>query len=302
MTELEKIPFPIKLPPLPGEKNEPSWDGEAFRIGTRKLPVLSYHESQSGWTDDLTLMHEDLTGENHYMDKASRGNAVRALSPILGRSNPTILEIGCSSGFLLKELKRRAGHGTIVGSDFISGPLVKLSGHLRGIPLLQFDITQCPLEDSSFDGVVMLNVLEHIQDDCKALKQVYRILRPGGLVVIEVPAGPHLYDFYDKHLMHYRRYRLDDLKALAQKTGFEVTRASHLGFFLYPLFSLMKKRNRKKEGSLSKSEQSSLVSRQIKRVHDNPLLHLLMRAELAVGKYISYPAGIRCLMVLRKEN
>ncbi len=57
----------------------------------------------------------------------------------------------------------------------------------------------------------MLNVLEHIRGDALALRQVHRILRPGGVVVIEVSAGPKLYDVYDELLMHHRRYRLPSL-------------------------------------------------------------------------------------------
>ena len=50
-------------------------------------------------------------------------------------------------------------------------------------------------------------MLEHVEDDQAAIRQVYRILQPGGVAVIEVPAGPDLYDIYDRQLMHHRRYR-----------------------------------------------------------------------------------------------
>lgn len=264
--------------------------------------MLSYHETESGWNERLTKLHEEATGASHFIDRASRKNAIRALSAVLQKSNPAILEVGSSSGFLLEDLQRQAKHASLVGSDFISGPLHQLAGRLRGVPLVQFDITQCPLADSSFDAVVMLNVLEHVEDDLAALKQLYRILKPGGVTILEVPAGPHLYDFYDKHLMHYRRYRLGDLKQLAQNTGFEVERASHLGFILYPLFSIVKKRNKKRGENLSELQRQLLVSEEMKKGSENPLLRALMRIELALGKYFSYPTGIRCLLVLRKGD
>jgi SAM-dependent methyltransferase len=63
--------------------------------------------------------------------------------------------------------------------------------------LLHFDLRHCPLPDGSFDGVILLNVLEHIKEDAAALRQIARILKPGGIAAIEVPAGRGLYDIYD---------------------------------------------------------------------------------------------------------
>ena len=95
------------------------------------------------------------------------------------------------------------------------------------------------------DAVVTLNVLEHIDDDERALRQIHRILKPGGLAVIEVPAGPQLYDVYDKLLMHHRRYTLCGLSRLARTVGFELLTQSHLGVFVYPAFWLVKQRNKR---------------------------------------------------------
>ena len=87
-------------------------------------------------------------------------------------------------------------------------------------PLLQFDLTQCSLPDSCIDVLIMLNVLEHIEDHEKALSQARRILKPNGLLILEVPAGPHLYDVYDKFLHHFRRYTQTNLTSLVHKVGF----------------------------------------------------------------------------------
>ncbi len=290
----------MKWPPLAPNEPAPVWTGRDFLIGTTRAPILRYHRTESGWTGDLTQMHEETAGENHFIDEASRKNAINSLSPILKQPDTAILEVGCSSGFLLEELQRKASHAFLVGSDFIESPLIKLAGRLRGIPIVQFDITKCPLPDSSFEGIVLLNVLEHIEDDLKALREVYRLLKPGGLAYIEVPAGPHLYDFYDKHLMHYRRYKAKDLRLLAEKAGFTVERSSHLGFFIYPSFAMVKKRNRQREERMTDAERKSKVCGQIKQSRGSLILHALMSVELAIGKYITYPTGIRCVMTLKK--
>jgi ubiquinone/menaquinone biosynthesis C-methylase UbiE len=167
------------------------------------------------------------------------------------------------------------------------------------MPLLQFDLTTCPLPTNSLDAVVLLNVLEHIPDDTAALHQVYRILKPGGVAVIEVPAGPHLYDVYDKLLLHCRRYFLAQARDLARNAGFHILYQSHMGFFVYPAFWLTKKRNRRYLAE-EKTAQEQIVRQNIQSSQQSRLFSLLMRTELKLGQYISYPFGIRCLLTCRK--
>src|SRR5262249_56386273 len=76
-----------------------------------------------------------------------------------------------------------------------------------------------------------------------ALHHLFRITRPGGAVIIELPAGSSLYDVYDRAMMHYRRYDMPELIELLQRAGFAIECKSHLGFFLYPMFYLAKRLN-----------------------------------------------------------
>jgi ubiquinone/menaquinone biosynthesis C-methylase UbiE len=112
---------------------------------------------------------------------------------------PVVLEVGCSSGYFLEELRAAMPQARIVGADYTLGTLQKLDQRLYDIPLLHFDLTQCPLPEQSVDVVVLLNVLEHIEDDRAAIAQVHS-------VIIEVPTGTDLHDCYDRGLMHFRRY------------------------------------------------------------------------------------------------
>ena len=131
----------------------------------------------------------------------------------------------------------------VIGADYTRGTLDTLAPKVPGVPLLQFDLTQCPLPDCFADVVILLNVLEHIDDHEAAAAQLFRIMRPGGAVIIEVPAGSSLYDVYDRVLMHHRRYDLPDLVDLLERSGFIIERRSHLGFFLFPGFYLSKRLN-----------------------------------------------------------
>ena len=212
-----------------------------------------------------------------------------------------MLDIGCSSGFLLRDLACSIPESVLIGSDYVKGPLENLAAQLPGIPLLQFDITKCPLPENSVDVTVLLNVLEHVADDTGAMKQVRRILRPGGVAVIEVPAGPELYDIYDKQLMHCRRYRMRDLLEVLEAVALETVYRSFLGFFIYPPFWLVKKWNRRLLHA-DRAVQRTQVQKNIRQQIRNPLLHGVMRLEEALRPHIAYPFGIRCLAVARKPK
>ena len=234
------LPFP--LPPLPGRKDVPLWQGSLFRVGGEEFRVLNYGENTAGWTDELTEIHEDVDDEHHFINVASREHAVNRVIRWLKASKPVILDIGCSSGYTIKLLRERLPDAVIAGADCVTGPLQNLGAAIPDLPLFQFDLVTCPLPDNSVDAVISLNVLEHIEAHDAAVRQMYRILKPGGIAVVEVPAGPGLYDIYDRQLMHMRRYRMRELTHLVRYAGFRVLERSHLGFFLYPGFWLVKKR------------------------------------------------------------
>jgi len=294
--------WPEIFPSLPDTTEIPRWTGNGFQIGDRILPILSYQASVSGWTDELTAFHENIAGNSHFIDVASRHHAISQVAQYSSRTTPVILDIGCSSGFLLADLKASFPHAYIMGADVVLGPLLNLAKTSPDIPLLHFDLTYCPLPDNSVDVAILLNVLEHIEDDVLAIQHLFRVLKPGGIAIVEVPSGPKLYDIYDELLMHYRRYKLGGLRKLFLQEGFLVLRQSHLGFFLYPGFFAVKQLRRKKRADIPNEEIATLVSQNINQTGGNPLFQALMNLELFIGKAISYPFGIRCLITVRKPE
>ena len=279
----------------------PVWTGRGFRLGNTVHSILSYDVSVSGWTDDLTTFSEENGGGGHYMNVASRSNAIEALRTYLDRPVPVLMDIGCSSGFMLKDLQAAFPAAAVLGSDYVRGPLDSLARSNPEIPLLQFDLTQCPLPAESLDGITLLNVLEHVEDDYSALQQVFRILKPGGIAVIEVPAGPKLFDVYDKYLMHFRRYRMKEFLLMLRLAGFEILEQSHLGFFIYPAFAAVKKRNRRYL-TADPSVQRKIVASNNNQATNSRIIHGIMRAESIVRQYISLPIGIRCVVTARRPD
>lgn len=293
----------FKFPVPPGYRDNPVWTGRGFQIGSENVPVLQYTACDAGWTSDLTEFHEAEADQgNHYIDRASRLHACKELEKNLA-ADGVVLEIGSSSGYLLRDIKKASPGVFIIGSDCIPEPLEKIAKHHPDIPLIQFDLVNCPLPDNCVDMIVALNVLEHIEDDSAALWQIHRILKPGGHAIIEVPANPDLYDFYDKQLKHFRRYALVELSQKAENAGFAVQHASHLGFFVYPAFRFMKLQNKQKMKQTEVETQDSVKHLiQLGGPVMNEVLYFLMRMELNLGRVIRYPRGIRCLVTLKKEQ
>jgi ubiquinone/menaquinone biosynthesis C-methylase UbiE len=294
------ITFPIP----PGYNENPIWMEDGFKIGTEKVTILKYTQCDVGWDASLTDFHEkEVEAGNYYIDRASRLHACSELESIKKNQNLTILEIGSSSGYLLRDVKRIFPDTFLIGSDCISEPLINIAHSLSGIPLIEFDLVECPLPDNYVDVVIALNVLEHIKDDETALRQIYRILKPGGYAIIEVPANQKLYDFFDEQLKHFRRYHLENLCDMARKSNFSIIKASHFGFFIYPAFKIVKLWNKRKEMS-TRSYDKNHVKKLIHMggIFNDYLLYYVMLFELFLGKFIRYPFGIRCLLTLQKPR
>ena len=291
--------YPWPAPSSSGEA--PIWTGRGFRYKGELHPVFCYNQSESNWTSELTTLHEMEAGLNHPIDIASRRLAIDTVKKYCKVQSPILLEIGSSSGYLLSELQATLPQIQLIGSDFISEPLLRVSKTLPGIPFIQFDLQKCVLPSESLDAIILLNVLEHIEDDSAALSHVARILKKGGIAHIEVPSGPACYDIYDEYLMHHRRYKINDLVIHVKKLGFEIIKATHLGFFVYPAFYIIKRFN-KKLLSLPQEEKKKIVVSQIRKTKASKLFEIVVKTELKIGELISFPFGIRCVLVLRKKG
>jgi len=294
----DSLDLPFEIPAPAGLGTTPVWTGNGFLSGAKEVRVLEYSENFAGWSDDLTNLIDESSGGTHPIDLASRSEAVEQLRRHLHhRERPVILEIGCSSGFLLRDIREQFPHAFLCGADTVREPLFRLADTLPGIPLFRFDLLQSPLPEGTFDAVVILNVLEHIEDDRAALEQIYRLLKPGGIAVLEVPAGPDLFDDYDRALKHFRRYSIDDLSTKLRETGFRVVRRSHLGCLLYPAFAFIKSRKRE----IPPDDLHLLVKNQT-RDSSGLIVKWIMKLEIALGRWISFPVGIRCLVTAIKQT
>ena len=148
-----------------------------------------------------------------------------------------ILEIGCSSGQFLFQL-RNHGYQNVVGID-ISERAVKVCQE-AGLPAKVMDAQRLDFPDDSFDLITASDVLEHLADEKRALQEWRRVLKPGGRLVVFVPAFMFLWSKHDEVNNHYRRYKLDELRKVLTENGFIIERNSYWNSFLFPPVALVR--------------------------------------------------------------
>ena len=261
---------------------------------TTELPP----DQNVNWSDQLEELHEE-SSRTHFIDVWTR----RAILARVGAlpSQPTVIDVGCSSGYLLEDLSSALPGASLVGVDLIARGLQKARENVPYAKLLQADVCDLPVDDESIDAAVSANLLEHVPDDTQALGEIFRILRPGARAVIVVPVGPGNYDYYDRFLGHERRYARGELARKAETVGFDVLEDLHLGAPLYPAFWLVKQRNRRRFAHLEGQELEARVKVDISGTQDSVLGRVACGIEerlLALG--IRLPFGIRGLTVLAR--
>ena len=118
--------------------------------------------------------------------------------------------------------------------------------HSRGLDVLRADATRFPLATDSLDLVTALDVLEHIPDDDAAVREMRRVLRPGGQAIIAVPCDPKLWSAHDVAVSHVRRYTQESLRAVFERNGMQVVECWSWMVLLRPAVKL---RRRSSSGS-----------------------------------------------------
>lgn len=114
--------------------------------------------------------------------------------------------------------------------------------HERGLLTLRADATRLPIGDGSLDLVVAFDILEHIDDDGRAVGEVARILRPDGTFLVAVPADPKLWSAHDEAVDHVRRYTRETLSSVLHRGGFDVVDMTSWNVLLRPVVALRRKK------------------------------------------------------------
>ena len=214
-----------------------------------------------------------------------------------GGSDIHILDAGCGTGKMLQELNNYANRPP-VGFDFSSEALKFLKR--RGIAnVLQASTTDIPFKSESFDLVTSFDVLCQLpaDGDRLALREFYRVLKPGGRIYVRLPAYPWMFANHDRCSLTYRRYYRRDLIAKVEEAGFFIQKASYANFFLLPLLAF-KRLVLERLGILSDSSDLRPVP-----VGLNRLLEIPLGIESHLLSYSSFrfPCGLSLVCMAEKK-
>jgi SAM-dependent methyltransferase len=155
-----------------------------------------------------------------------------------------ILEVGAGSGTFVWRLAQLGPVTAVEPSEQFIPMLRRSYGNDERISLIQGVVDDVP-DVCHFGTVVMFNVLEHIEGDAATLKAVFNHLRPGGTLVLWVPAFQLLFSRYDELLGHHRRYRKQQLRDLVSSCGFSVLDARYVnavGWFSWVIVARLLRR------------------------------------------------------------
>ena len=200
-----------------------------------------------------------------------------------------IVDLGCGPGNMLDRINEKCQ--LIIGLDRSISALKFCQS--RGYKFLaKADFHETPIASNIVDCVFAIDVIEHLNSDKKALSEIHRILKPGGISVITCPAFMFLWGRHDEIYNHKRRYTLRELKFKATQAGFTPLFISYYEMpFLLPLWIFRKLRINK-----TRSDDFIVLPKYL-----NSFLTKIIFSERLILKYFSLPFGVSIIGVFKKN-
>ena len=213
------------------------------------------------------------------------------LSSIKVPVNPLTLDIGCGTGSNLKVLSS-VGLNTIGFDQSIYAlNLVKTKGKF---PLLAGDLSKLPIKTNSIGLIIAADILEHLEDDENGIREFYRALNKGGILVLTVPAFQFLWGIQDAVTGHKRRYSGKEIANKLRREGFDILKSSYFNFLLF--FPILISRRLIRLFGLKIESENEVNSPLI-----NFFLTSIFSLEVYALKYFSFPFGVSVFCIAKKS-
>lgn len=209
------------------------------------------------------------------------------------------LDVGCGTGFMLQWLERYTGGTPIVGLDYSSDGLAfcRRRGHAL---LVRASATELPFATSSFDLVTSFEVLDELADDRPGFDEVARVLRPGGWLLVRLPALEWLRSRHDSAMHTHRRTTAGELKAKLEARGLVVERSTYANSLLLPLVAAVRGARRLLPGEESRG--SDVRPMPVGLAWIEPIFRgcLLAEARFLARPGARLPLGVSAICLARK--
>jgi SAM-dependent methyltransferase len=250
-------------------------------------------------TPALTVIEED----KHWWFMSRTRAILKYLDAEVGPARPgqerTVLDIGGGAGNMAHHL---AHYGRVIGIDFSDRPLPMAKA--RGLTSFQGAGDALPFPDNSFDLIALLDTVEHIPNELGVFDECFRVLKPGGKVMITVPAFMWLWSYNDVINEHQRRYTATELTQKLELAGFQVKRSSYNNFFVFPLIAgvrfLRPEAPELDSPHLTQEEEVYQVEMEPTPEPVNTILHSVGWIEAELVQRVSLPVGTSVLCIAEK--
>ena len=197
-----------------------------------------------------------------------------------------ILDVGCGTGVICKMF---SAENDVVGLDISEEALRYAKKRDKNLRLVQGDAQKISLGKSRFDVVIASDVIEHVDDDYKAMRYINRSLKPGGRVIITVPAFEFLWGKDDDMLEHKRRYTKKQVRRMLLLTGFKINFINYWDTLPFPIAIIYK---------LINKEQSVIKFNKL----INFLAYAGWRLDSKIIQHVPVPLGVSIVAVATKIN
>jgi SAM-dependent methyltransferase len=229
--------------------------------------------------------------DRHWWYQGRRRVLEQAIQRLRLPTHAAILDAGCGSGRNMVDLAR---HGTVTGVE-LSDTSVQLARERGAGKVLEGSVMEMPFDEASFDLAVSLDVIEHLEDDVGALRELRRVTKPGGALLVTVPAYQWLWSGHDEINHHHRRYNRRSLLNAAQSGGWQLESTAHFNSLLLPVAILLRAMER-----FRPSTTKSSLDLWIPPTPLNWGLRQPLNLEAAViGRGGTIPVGLSLLAVFR---
>lgn len=201
------------------------------------------------------------------------------------------LDVGCGTGFNMRVLSKYSRNvcGFESSKHIINYADTQIKSSIIYGKFPDINIKR------KYDLITFFDVLEHIEDDATALHEAYNLLKPGGVIMITVPAFQSLWTKHDEMYHHYRRYNSKQLKnMISSLNGLRIERISYFNFILFPfiyIFRIVKKHIKYDDYTSDFYRYPPII---------NSLLTAVLAIEAFLIKFIQFPFGLSLICTIRK--